>query len=250
MNCKKCGSQILENEQYCRNCGEPINTLENQNNYNQQLNNINNSNSLNIQPNVVQSEEQVNYTNINNNIVKYKLTIIRKKAFAGWLDKFNIYIDNVLVGKVKNGQTIELEVNSGNHQISINQNNPVNITITENTIVEAGVFGVDNYGITSINGQSIVNNDEFVKKNKNSTNYVFWFSIIVSTISIIMILFLGYYITHWIYAVIIGLGIVNISGLRNQKDNEQYKELMTKNIISIIISTIMLLVTIYLTVFL
>ena len=24
MNCKKCGSQIFENEQFCRNCGERI----------------------------------------------------------------------------------------------------------------------------------------------------------------------------------------------------------------------------------
>lgn len=226
MNCKKCGNPIFENEQYCRNCGEPIDELKNQDGNEQQTNNVNND----VYP-------------------KYKLTIIRKKTFVGWAAVFNIYIDNVLVGKVKNGQILELEVNGGNHQISINQNNPINIMIAENTTVETVVFGVNNYGI-NINGQSNINNDEIIKKNKNLTDYLLWFSIILSTVSILMILFWQYYITYWTYAVVIGLGIANISGLRNQKNSNQYKWLVTKNVITIIISTIMLLMTIYITIFL
>ncbi len=243
MNCKKCGSPILENEQYCRNCGESVLTLENQNNNVQQVNNINNSvvNGTNMQ------------TNINNNISStYKLILRRKKAFAGWAATFDIYIDNVLVGKVKNGQTIELEVSSGVHQISVNQNNPINITINGNTTADLVVFGLNNYGISNVNGQSINNNNDnaFIQKNVKSTNYVFIASLAISIISIVMLVASGYYITFWIYPIIIGYSILNIAGLNNQKQSSNYNKLMTKNIIAIVISTIMLLVTIYLTAFL
>ena len=222
MKCKKCGNQILENEQYCRNCGESINVLDSQSNFSQPANNINS---------------------------KYKLTIIRKKAFAGWAATFNIYIDNVLVGKIKNGQKIDLEITGGDHQISINQNNPVNITITGDIVVEAVVFGVNNYGIV-VNGQSNINTSEFITKNRNSTNFLFWSSIFLTISSTILFLLWRYYITYWIYAVIIGLAIINIAGLKNQRNNAQYKELMIKNIMAIIISTVILLITIYFTVFL
>ena len=266
MFCKKCGSQINENDQFCRNCGEKVNNLES--NYQGQVNNntfieldnnlesqVNNNNLGNNYQNQINNNLMNNtFTNLDNNISRnYKLILNRKKNFVGSLAKFNIYIDNQLVGKIKNGQTLELEVSGGNHQISINKNNSVNININRDTTADVVVYGVNNFGISNVNGETINNNNintnnNYIIKNEKSTNSVLIASII-PIISVIMFFTISYYITFWVYGLVIGYAIVNISGLKNQKGSANYKKLLTKNIIAIIISAIILLLTAYITIY-
>ncbi len=203
-------------------------------------------NSSNCGEKVFNDNQQVD-TNISKN---YKLILNRKKNFIGSLVSFSIYIDNKLVGKIKNGQTLEFEVSGGVHQISINKNNAVSITINTDTTADVVVFGTNNFGITNINGQSInnVSDNNYSKRNETASNIVLIMSIIVPIISIILYFLSRYYIAFWIYAIIIGYCIVNIAGLKNQKCSESYKKTVIKNIIAIIISIVSIIITVYLTI--
>ncbi len=230
MNCKKCGSQIFANEEYCRNCGEKIdinNQIINQN-YNQ----INN---------------QVNNSNINNMSGNSKLILNRKKNIIGCAVKFDVYIDNQLVGKIKNGQILEFEVTNGVHQIAINKKNPVNVTINADTTADVVVFGANNFGITNINGQTINSDMNVTNTNaEKTTNTVLITSIVLPIISVVMCYLIEYYIAFWVYAIIAGYAVVNISGLKNLKGSDKYNNLLIKNIIAIILLSISMAVTIYL----
>ena len=181
----------------------------------------------------------------------YKLTLTRQKAVVGCAVAFKIYIDNVKVGKIKNGQTIVLNVSAGNHIISVNKNNAVNIEINGDTTADVVVFGANNFGITNISGQSsnVVQeqiNNNYVEKSKGKTNLVFWVSIILPVLSFILIYTAEMFITEWVYGLLIGLAIVNLFGLKNQNnDQKTRKSMLIKNIVTIIISTIMIFVTIY-----
>lgn len=227
MNCKNCGYTLFENEQYCRNCGNHISVQNTQINY----------------------QQQNNYTNlsISNNSNKCKLTLRRKKAFVASLVAFEIYIDNVKVGKIKNGQTIEVEITIGNHEISINKNTPVSIVINKDTTVDVVVFGLNNYGISNIDEQNTNNiENNYVKKNEDKTNLIFYTSIILPIISLIMFLTINFYITHFVYALFMGCAIINVFGLKklNLNNSKKYKSLLSKNIIAIILLAIAIIVTI------
>lgn len=85
MNCKKCGSPLNENDQFCKNCGETVNsqTINNQqgmNNTQSQMDYPNNMNSIQSQANYQNNMNNVqqvgaNYNNvpINNNQLMNKL---------------------------------------------------------------------------------------------------------------------------------------------------------------------------------
>ena len=260
MYCKKCGNQLSESEKFCRICGEPIPMSNNQNNYQQQPNNINYNNNLNnefvnTQPNIIQ--QQFNYSNVNSNMTgnMYKLTLSRKKNFVGCLVAFTIYIDNQKVGKIKNGETIQFDITAGNHQISINKNNAINIMINGDTTADVVVFAANNFGITNINGQGINNlnnqiDNNYIEKSIKKANLTLALSIILPIISVILFFTSEIFINAWIYGIIIGYAIVNTAGLNGQKDSmgKKYKSLQLKNIIAIVISAIAAIVTAYISV--
>ena len=222
------------------------------------FNNYENNGTMNN--NQTSYQQSGNYYNGNSNVSvynTYKLVLKRKKAFVASLITFNIYIDNEKVGKIKNGQTVEFAITGGSHTIAIhNKNNAVNLVINGNTTAEVVVFGANNFGITNINGNGIpsFNNvdDNIFLQAKNRTNALLYSSITLPIISIIMVITIGRFITAWLYAADIGYAIVNISGLKNQNivDNTLYKSLLTKNIVSIVISFVMMIITIYATIFL
>lgn len=172
---------------------------------------------------------------------KYKLILTRPSNFVGCLVGFIVYIDNVNVGKIKNGGTLELEVEAGNHTISIHKNNPVNILIDRDTTADVVVFGANNFGITNINGTGDLNTEnreQYAEKNTKNTNATLIFSIIAPIISTIILVNWGYYLQVWIYGIIIGYALVNIFGLKQLKGKPIYKSLLIKNIIAIVISII------------
>ncbi|MBQ9012267.1 MAG: hypothetical protein IJ105_03800 [Bacilli bacterium] len=207
------------------------------------INGVNQNNDIN----------SINNQSINNEIPqKYKLTLTRKKSFVGGMVGFDIYIDNVKVGKIKNGKTVELEITGGEHIISIHKNNPVSINITKDTTADVVVFGANNFGITNINGQGTESNNSinnnYIEKNNKKTNMTLIISIILPIVSLILFILLKSYITPWVYGLVIGFAIVNMVGLKNFKDNEKYKSLLIKNLIAIIISLIMAVISIYISV--
>jgi len=168
---------------------------------------------------------------------KFKLTLKRQKNFVGCLVDFDVYIDNIKVGKIKNGETLVLEVDAGVHEISIHKKNPTKVTITGDTSADVVVFGSNNFGITNINGEGFIQNNG-LEKNKKNTNATLIFSILLPVISLIMFFSIGYYLKIWLHGILVGYAIVNIFGLKNFKTCAEYKSLLTKNIIAIIISIV------------
>ena len=182
---------------------------------------------------------------------KFKLVLDRKKSFVGSLVAFDIYIDGEKVGKIKNGEKVELDVASGKHVISINKNNPVDIEINGDTSADVVVFGANNFGITNIGGlgSGIVNNtvdDRYIKNTQSKVNSCLITSIAFPIISTVMLFTINYYITPWVYGMIIGYSILNIVGLKNIKDNSSlYKSSLIKCIISIVICIIAAIIGLY-----
>lgn len=236
MNCKYCGYQLFDNEQICRNCGASISRENIQNNYCQQGESIN-------------SYENTGAPR------KCKLILKRKKSFVASLVSFDVYIDNIKVGKIKNGEIIELDITIGRHEISINKNNPVNIEIKGDTTADVIVMGANDFGISNISGQNTnfqesKLNINYIEKSNKTSNFMLYMSIGISIISIFMMFTINRYIKSWMYVMIIGYSIVNIIGIKNQQkqnynNSEMYKSALIKNVISIVICVIMEIITVY-----
>jgi uncharacterized membrane protein YidH (DUF202 family) len=161
---------------------------------------------------------------------------------VGCLVGFNIFIDDVKVGKIKNGEVLTFDVEPGNHTISVNKKNSVNILIDKDTTADVVVFGSNNFGITNINGGTNEYNQDnsvnYLNKSIKNANSTLIFSIILLVLSISMLFIFGFYIKAWVHGIIIGYAIVNIVGLNNLKDTKEYNSLLTKNIISIVVSAV------------
>ncbi|MBE6161101.1 MAG: hypothetical protein E7158_02620 [Firmicutes bacterium] len=188
-----------------------------------------------------------------NQNVTYKLTLNRKKSFVGCLIGFDIYIDNKKVTKIKNGQTVEISVPAGNHLISVNNKNTVNILFNDNITADVVVFGSNDFGITNISGQNsnaveITSNNIHLDENKKKTDILLIFSIIMPILSIVLIYEFNLYIKAWVYGLFIGYTIVTIAGLKNDKNSLEYKSLLLKNIIAAIIYGISAILTVFLSV--
>ena len=185
MICPRCGKELLESETFCSNCGTPVTNLEEQ----------------------VTSEMQA----VSQNYGPYKLTLRRPKSFVGCLVAYKIYIDDQKVGKIKNGGTFEIELPAGNHSISLNKNNAVNIMMDDDTTADVAIFGTNNVGIASF----------------------------------IMYQTMQYIIMPWVYGIIMGLSIVNLVGLKNQNlSKEEHQSAFVKNCITIAVSLVAAIVSI------
>ena len=182
---------------------------------------------------------------------KYKLTLRRQRNFVGCLIGFDVYIDDVKVGKIKNGKTLELEVAGGAHTISIHKCPGSNIFVDKDTTADVVVFGSNNFGITNVNGSGVTSpesSDKYLQKTIKTTNAVLIFSILLPIVSVIMLFTVQYYLQVWVHGIVAGYAIVNIFGLKNLKGTPEYKSLLTKNIISMVISIIAAVVVGFLTI--
>ena len=174
---------------------------------------------------------------------KYKLTLNRKKDFVGSLVAAKVIIDNENVGKLKNGTTMTFEVTPGVHTISFG-GNASEIQITGDTTYEVGFVAANTFGIIGTGGNVDANvTTSTIEKSTKATNALFWITIILSAISLILIFFVGYYIKFWYFAICIGDAIVNLSGLKKLGVSEETKKLRTKNIIAIVVAIVMILIT-------
>ena len=223
MICPRCGKELLESETFCSNCGTPVTNLEEQ----------------------VTSEMQA----VSQNYGPYKLTLRRPKSFVGCLVAYKIYIDNQKVGKIKNGGTFEIELPAGNHSISLNKNNAVNIMMDEDTTADVAIFGTNNVGITNVSGQSNADTNaqigSYTAKSGPRTDGLLVLSIILPIASFIMYQTMQYIIMPWVYGIIMGLSIVNLVGLKNQNlSKEEHQSAFVKNCITIAVSLVAAIVSI------
>jgi len=254
MFCSKCGFQNNRGDMFCKQCGASLinNTqqVQQQNNFYQPQQNMNNNQQMNNFYN--QQKVNVNTQNINNGT--YRLTLTRPNGFVGSLIKFKIFIDNNEVGTIKNGETVVLNVTSGNHTISFNKTMDQNITIFGDTYADVEVIAGNKFGLSNIrdnNGVNVQNNElytENVDKIIKSAKWPLILSCACIVISFIMLFTIRRVIQPWVYGISIGYTIINLSSLKKHKQvlKEKYGSLTTLNIISIVVSIVGIIISGYL----
>lgn len=171
---------------------------------------------------------------------KYKLTLKWSKSAVVPNTKFEVYIDDKMVGNLKKGSYLVVEVESGQHEVSIDKANPTNITIAENTVAEVGIFA----GIISINKQEV--NIDYTKKYKQKTNALLVISIIIPLISAILYWRSNNLLAVWFYGVPFGYAVINLFDLRKLRSYNKrlHKSLVLSTFIVIFISIAAVVATI------
>jgi len=252
MFCSKCGFQNNQGEMLCRQCGA---SLENNNQQTQQQNqfiqpqqNMNNNQQINN----FYNQQNVNTQNINNGT--YRLTLTRPKEFVGSLIKFKIFIDNNEVGTIKNGETVVLNVSSGNHIISFNKTMDQKINISGDIYADVVVIAGNKFGLSNIrdnNGFNVQNNEiytESTDKIIKSAKGPLKFSCACIVITFILLFTIKMVISPWLYGISIGYTIISLLSIKKHKQvlNDKYGSLITLNIISIVISIVGIIISGYL----
>lgn len=240
MSCKQCGTSLVNNNQQVQQQNQFIQLQQNMNT-NQQMNNFYNQQSINV-----------NSQNINNG--SYKLTLTRPKEFVGSLVKFKIFIDNNEVGSIKNGETVALNINSGNHTISFNKTMDQNINISSDTYADVVVIGANKVGLSNIRDNSGLNvqNNELYEENADkiikSAKGPLILSCACIVITFILLFTIKMVVSPWVYGISIGYTIINLSSIRKHKQvlNDKYGSLITLNIVSIVISIVGAIISGYL----
>ncbi len=139
--CEFCGSKVEKNKQvnlFCTNCGSKIDggnfcskcgTKVSNNEMVNDSNAINNNVSINQEINN-NSQQVVNQiSNGDKNII---LNVIRQKKTMGFAVSFTVHVDDVIIGKLKNGSTISCNIKPGHHVVNIE-------SVEKNTIQEIDV---------------------------------------------------------------------------------------------------------------
>lgn len=210
MFCPKCGKELNDYDKFCGGCG----------------------------------------TTISPSRTSYKLILTRPKNYVGCLISYDIYIDYVKVGKIKNGETIEFDISVGNHVISVNNANAVNINVTADVTADVVVYGAGNFGFANISGQQNnyeVNqmNENYKQKSVDKSNSTLLWSILIPIISIVLLFTIHYYVMSWVYGIYIGYAVVNLLGIKNLDIDEASKnKARIKNIIAIAICVVSIILTI------
>lgn len=96
MKCLKCNKEFNAEVQYCPFCGDRLS---------EQINN-----------NQINSCDSANLVN-NDKLIP--LTISREKRIMGFALSFNVFVDGVNLGSLKNGKSLTCQVGIGSHEILI-----------------------------------------------------------------------------------------------------------------------------------
>lgn len=234
------------------------NDLNQNQTFNEDNSDIFSDNNQNMNTSTIPNNEINNNQDIYNsqlgNTNKFKLILNRKKSFIGCGSAFSIYIDNELVGKIKNGKSLEVDITAGSHVISVNNKNEVTIQVTGDTTADVVIFGANDFGITNINGQGPSVNDENINKKvanaKMKSNVDLVMSLLIQPIISILIIFilkLDPWISIFTLALNIGYILVDIAGIKNIKQffKENYNSCLAKKIIALFISILWLIPLMY-----
>ena len=226
MFCSKCGFQNNPGAIVCGQCGA---VLDN-------------------------NQQNVNANTQNTNNGTYRLTLTRPKDFVGALIKFNIFIDNNKVGTIKNGETVVLNVSSGNHTISFNKTMDQNINISGDTFADVVVIAGNKFGLSNIrdsSGQNVQNNELYTESADRiikSAKGPLIFSCACIAITFLLLFTINMVVSPWVYGISIGYTIINLSSLKKHKQilNDKYDSLIKLNVISIVVSVVGMILSGYL----
>ena len=175
----------------------------------------------------------------------YKFTITRQKDFYGSMVSWKIFVDGVNVGQLKNGESITFDITSGTHTIAINKRNPISMEIVGNTTAEGVIYGTNNFALINFNGQpGNPTLEANIKKANNYATMVMIIDILLAVIGILL-LFAGYYLKLWLYAVAIADSVINLPLVKKFGENENTKKMRTKHIAGIVIAAVMLVISCY-----
>lgn len=248
MYCKNCGMQYNQGEVTCRQCGSAL-----ENNVQQpQVVQQQTVNTYNNQPVINQPTPTIPNVQSANGV--YRLTLTRPKNFVGSMVKFKVYIDNNEVGAIKNGETIVLNVSSGNHIISFNKTMQQNIQINGDTFADVGVIASNQFGIINIkdsNGNNAPNNTLNVnnaEKIIKSTKGPLIASSACIGITMILLFTAGMVISPVVYGILIGYTFINHNSVKQNKEllGEKYESANKTCIISFVVGGIGLLISLFL----
>ena len=266
MFCSRCGCQNNESDKFCAQCGADLGNnnqqLQQQNHFFQPQQEINYNQQIDhsfVQQNVSDSTQISNNINENtqiNNNGTYKLTLTRPKDFVGSLIKFKIYIDNNVVGTIKNGETVVLNVNAGNHVISFNKTMKQDITISGDTSASVVFMGGNQFGLANIGDHtgSNVQSEELASQNVDrmvkSAMGPLVFSIGCIVLTFILLFTAKLVVSPWVYGISMGYAVVSLLSLNNHKEalKDKFGMLILLNIISIGISIIGAIISGFLTI--
>ena len=79
-------------------------------------------------------------TILNNTVVTGKINVVREKKVFGFAIPFDVYVDDSLLGKLKNGTTLACDVPLGNHEIVLKS--------TEKDVVQGVVLNENQKEVT------------------------------------------------------------------------------------------------------
>lgn len=237
MICSKCGTQNDATAKFCGKCGQALQVVQ------QPVPNVD------VQQNNINSGTQIINQNINGGV--YKLTLIRQKSYVGSLIKFKIYLDNNMVGTIKNGETVVLDVPAGNHMISFNKSMNQNINIMGDTSADVVVIAGNKFGISTVRDRNgaVIQDNNLTQANiegleKSAKNTILYGGICI-LVTFLLLITINMVVSPWIYGAILGLSIVNITATKKstQIPEDRLKKIKNLNTISIVISVVGMIIS-------
>lgn len=170
MNCKNCGSTLLQNDKFCQNCGAPVEQVNNS----VEINNVPTPNppvaptfnnmEFNSNPNTPQQKKN------NNNIIFIIITMLLVAIIAGLIVFIVMNKDDSKKDTNSNKQTVEQTDNDTNTNNTQTNNNDNNTTTTNDNTMTLG-----NYTFTLPAGftYSSVSSYVIIKNQTNDIGIVF-----------------------------------------------------------------------------
>lgn len=272
--CKKCGKELLDNDEFCWNCGTSIHEdkkeeppkkeslisfkkeekkeekieekkVEEKKEEKQKGSLI--SMGSNKEEPTLEEKKPVSM----NRGDGCKLTLRREKSIVGFAVGYNVFIDDNKVGKIKNGQTLDLIVTRGKHTIAIsNKKNKIDIVINGDTSADVTLVSPNEVGISNVKGSgdySALNRDNNVhyeEKAKKSANTCLCFTGALPLISLLWLWLVGGVVSPIVYGLFIGYCIINLAGLKKLNNPSLRTSLLIKNIIAMVLFIVECFITI------
>lgn len=118
--CEFCGSKVEKNS-FCSNCGSKL-----------EGNFCSNCGMKGLNDEVINSNVSSSLINDNSVDKKIILNVTRQKKAMGFAVPFTVHVDDIVVGKLKNGCTLSCDIKPGHHVVNIE-------SVEKNTIQEIEV---------------------------------------------------------------------------------------------------------------
>ena len=142
MKCLNCQNEINNNSNFCEYCGKKIEK------------NIFCSNCGSKIESGNYCTNCGNKINISNDII---LNVTRQKKTLGFAVSFTVSVDGIVIGKLKNGETLSYNISPGKHVVnieSVEKNNIQEISV-DNNINSVEIIVVAKMGVIAANAKLV-----------------------------------------------------------------------------------------------